>query len=84
MSFLALKSRADCDGLIAFNRGEACAKTECSCKRSKENRIVSSPKSKLLLIPINFFSAGKNDHFVSNSKFSSESEVVLTSTIDQS
>ena len=53
--FLALKSRAVCDGLIAFNRGEAGAKTECSCQRSQENRNVSSPKSKLLLIPIKFF-----------------------------
>ena len=27
VSFLAWKSRAVCDGLIGFNRGEACAKT---------------------------------------------------------
>ena len=45
VSFLAWKSRAVCNGLIAVNRGEACAKTACSCRRSHENRSVFSPKS---------------------------------------
>ena len=54
VSFLARKSRAVCEGLIAFDRGEACAKTACSCRCSQENRNVYSPKSKLLLIRIKF------------------------------
>ena len=50
--FLAWESRTACDGLIAFNRGEVFEKTACSCRRSRENRNVSSLKSKLLLIPL--------------------------------
>ena len=53
VAFLAWKSRAICDRLIAFNRDEARAKTASLCRRSQENRNVFTPKSKLSLIPIN-------------------------------
>ena len=48
-------------------------KTACSFRRSQENRNVFSPKSKLLSVPIHFW-LGKlfADHFVFNSKLSSE------------
>ena len=41
MSFLAWKSCAVCDGLIAFNGGESCAKTARLCPNRK---IVDSNK----------------------------------------
>ena len=48
MSFLAWESRAVCDGLIAFNGGESCAKTARLCSRSQENRNVFAPNRKIV------------------------------------
>ena len=46
--FFSLESRAICDGVIAFNRGEGCVKTACLCPRSQGNRKFFAPNNKVI------------------------------------